>query len=151
MPHDRLEWLRRIKAVEREHSAARLAIDQLLLPGQAAAPLVFKGDLTLRDVRNASERLEGTYLIRLFAEFETALRLFWSASKGSEPPSRTRDLLDGVAAKQKIPYDQISNAHRVREYRNTLVHEREDAAAPISIGEAREHLCRFFSFLPLNW
>jgi hypothetical protein len=150
MRHDCLQWVRRIRAVEREHSAVRLAIDRLLVDAQRA-PLLFKGELTLRDIRHAADRLDGTYMIRLFAEFETGLRLFWPTAKTTDPPSRTRDMVDGVAATWHIPYDQIRDAHAVREYRNTLVHEREAATASISISEARGHLCRFFSFLPRDW
>jgi hypothetical protein len=150
MPHKRSEWLQRIKAVEREHAVARRAIDWLLESAKRD-PTVLKGDLKLRDIENASERLEGTYLIRLFAEFETGLRLFWPAAKGTDPPNRTRDLLDGVAAARRIPDHQLKQAHAVREYRNVLVHEREEETAPIPLAQARSHLCTFFSFFPLNW
>ena len=98
-----------------------------------------------------AERLDGTYIIRLFAEFETGLRLFWPTAKGTDPPSRTRDLLDGVAAYRRIPHDELKNAHAVREYRNLLVHERDEAMEPIPIADARHQLIKFFSFLPPNW
>jgi hypothetical protein len=150
MRHDRLEWARRIKAVEREYSAARLAIYRLLAAAEQAS-LRLEGELTLRDIRHASERLEGTYLVRLFAEFETGLRLFWSTIKATDPPSRTRDLLDGIAATRHIPHDRLADVHAVREYRNSLVHEREEPTDPVSIAQARNHLNRFFSFLPLQW
>ena len=93
-------------------------------------------------------RLEGTYLIRLFAEFETGLRLYWTAKRKNPPPSRTRDLLDGIAAMREIRLEVLTNARNVREYRNILVHECEEATVSISIAEARRHLCRYFSFLP---
>jgi hypothetical protein len=83
----------------------------------------------------------------LFAEFETGLRLFWPSARANEPPGRTRDLMDGVAATRRIPDDELRNAHAVRGYRNTLVHEREEDIDPISIAEARKHLCKFLSFL----
>ena len=98
---------------------------------------------------NAAKRLEGTYIIRLFAEFETGLRLFWMTIKPTEPS--TRALLDGIAARRGIPTDPLASAHTVRVYRNTLVHERDEEVAPISIGGARSHLCRFFAFLPESW
>jgi hypothetical protein len=100
---------------------------------------------------HASARLDGTYVIRLFAEFETGLRLYWLAARKTDPPGRMRDLLDGVAAARRIPYDQLKEAHVVRDYRNSLLHERQEEAEPIPIAAARGHLCRFFSFLPPKW
>jgi len=150
MAADRFDWLRRIKAVEREHAATRFATDQLLATAELD-PNVLQGDLALRDLRRASEGLEGTYLIRLFAEFETGLRLFWEAARQTEPPTRTRDLLDGIAATRRIPHEQLHDAHAVREYRNSLVHARREATEPVAIPKARGHLCRFFAFLPPYW
>ena len=62
----------------------------------------------------ASGFLELTYIIRLFAEFETGLRLFWPTARGTEPPGRTRDLVDGIAATRRIPFQELVNAHAVR-------------------------------------
>ncbi len=150
MPHDRFDWLRRIKAVEREHSAARFGTERLLAAAEQD-PNVLQGELAIRDLRAASEGLEGTYLIRLFAEFETALRLFWEAARQTDPPTRTRDLLDGIAATRRIPYEQLQSAHAVREYRNCLVHARQETAQPVPIRKARGHLCRYLAFLPPYW
>jgi hypothetical protein len=148
MPNNLHHWLRRIKAIEREHASTRLAIDRLLEDARRD-PTILTGDLKLRDLIIASERLEGTYIIRLFAEYETGLRLFWKTIRDTEPP--TQDLLNGIAARRGIPPARIANAHAAREYRNALLHERDEEVAPISIGEARSHLCRFFAFLPETW
>jgi hypothetical protein len=152
MPHKLHEWLRRIKAVEREYSAVRIATDRLLAAAERD-PTILPRDqaVRVRDIRDASARLDGTYIIRLFAEFESGLRVFWSTRRKTETPGRTRDLLDGIAASQRIPNDQSLNAHAVREYRNALVHERDELKLPISIAEARSDLCRFFAFLPPEW
>jgi hypothetical protein len=150
MSHNLHQWLRRIKAVGREQAAARLGIDRLLAAARRDST-VLPEDLSVRDIEQTSDRLDGTYIIRLFAEFETGLRLFWPTARGTDPPGRTRDLLDGVAATRHIPHAQLMNAHAVREYRNTLVHEREEATTPFSIAEARGHLCWYFSFLPPKW
>jgi hypothetical protein len=37
------------------------------------------------------------------------------------------------------------------DYRNGLVHEREDKPEIVPIALARSYLCHFFSFLPLQW
>jgi hypothetical protein len=60
-------------------------------------------------------------------------------------------LLDSVASRLHIPHEQLQNAHKVRDYRNNLVHELFEESEPMTIAEARGHLCRFFGFLPRNW
>ena len=142
-------WIRRIKAVEREYLATRFSVDQALQQVRQD-PTLLTRDLRVREIEHASELLEGTYIIRLFAEFETALRIFLQKSRG-RPPARTRDLLETVAARRRIPHEHLRNAHAVRDYRNVLVHEREADIDPMSIREARSHLCVYFSFLPRDW
>jgi hypothetical protein len=148
MPHELRGWIRRIKSIERDHSSTRLALDRLLEEARRD-PTILTGDLEPQDLVKASGRLETTYLIRLFAEFETGLRLYWATIRETEPP--TQHLLNGVAARCDIPPDRLASAHAVREYRNSLVHERDEGMAPITIAEARGYLCRFFAFLPPTW
>jgi len=147
MPHNH-EWLARIKAVEREHSAMRLAADHLLEAAQAD-PSLIRGDLRRRDIVHAAAGLDGTYVIRLFAEFETGLRQYCETTRASHPPMR--DLVNGVAAMCGVPDDRRDNVHLVRAYRNSLVHEREEEVEVVPINVARGYLCTFFSFLPPRW
>jgi hypothetical protein len=155
MLSNKFECLTRIKAVEREYVAARYATDFLLKAAYQDPTILNRKprirDIRVRDIEESSGRLEGTYVIRLFAEFETILRAFWTASRGVDPPSRTRDLLDGIGAKRKVPHDTIHHAHEIRDFRNTLVHERDDAIEPVPIALARNYLCVFVNFLPLEW
>jgi len=150
MQQQQYERLQRIKAVEREFSVVQLSIERLLLQSEQD-PRQLPPTWRLRDVRMTSEKLEGTYVIRLFAEFETTLRSCWTTTRGTEPPGRARDLLDGTAANRKIPFDTLSEAHSVREFRNHLVHERDEPGTIISIQAARRRICRYLSFLPATW
>src|SRR5688572_17608537 len=122
MPHKH-EWLSRIKAVEREYVAIRQATERLIAHAQAD-PTVLKGDLRYREIVFAFDRLEGTYIIRLFAEFETGLRNYWSSKWRSFP--KTATLIESTAARCEIPDLRRVQVHSVREYRNALVHEREE-------------------------
>lgn len=149
MPQERNEWLDRIKAIEREYRVTRVAIDRLRVA--AAADPTILHQVAVRDVRQASERLEGTYLIRLFAEFEAGLRVFLRAVHKRRPPSRTQDLINSVASRQRIPNVEITRVHAVRDYRNALVHERDETTTSISVADARADLCRFFRYLPPTW
>ena len=147
MPHNH-QWQSRIKAIEREHVAMRQAADWF---SQAAFddPSILLEDLLHGEIDAASRRLEGTYIIRLFAEFETGARAYWEANWTTHP--KATDLLDGLAARRGIPDTQRDNAHLVREYRNALVHEREDVPDKVPIDKARSYLCHFFSYLPPRW
>lgn len=147
MPHNH-DWQSRIKAVEREYMAMQQAaayFRQVALND----PAVIRDNLRHRDIVLATKNLEGTYVIRLFAEFETAVRQYWSANWATEPNAES--LLNGLAARCGIPDAQLVNAHMVRDYRNALVHEREELPDVVPIETARGHLCRFFSFLPHRW
>ena len=72
MPNRRFDWHEHIKDIEGEYRAARLAVDRLR-DQVAVAPNLLGRDTGIRDVREADENLEGTYLVRLFAAFEAAL------------------------------------------------------------------------------
>ena len=112
-------------------------------------PTILQANLRHGEIVVASKNLEGTYIIRLFAEFETGARQYWAANWDTDP--KTVDLLSGLAARCKIPDTQRDNAHLVREYRNALVHEREEEPEAVPIAVARSNLCHFFSFLPPRW
>lgn len=142
------EWQSRIKAVEREYVAMRYAADRFW---QAALddPTILEGNLRHGEIVVAARNLEGTYIIRLFAEFETGARQYWGTRWATDP--RTVDLLDGLGARCGIPDTQRDNAQWVRAYRNALVHEREDMPEAVTIAVARSRLCHFFSFLPPQW
>ena len=147
MPLNR-EWQSRIKAVEREYMAMRQAADRFR-HAATTDPTILRENLRHGEIVVASNNLEGTYIVRLFAEFETGARQYWTANWPTNP--RTTELLDGLAARREIPETQVANGHRVREYRNSLVHEREDKPPPLTIAQARHCLCHFFSFLPQKW
>jgi hypothetical protein len=149
MPRERDEWPSRVKAIEREFSALRLAAARLLEHAEDDPNILSKDGVRIRDVGNAYRHLEGTYLIRLFAEFETGLRLYWDTVKDTHP--RTEDLVNGVASRRKISHDLMKSVHQIREYRNSLVHEREDETTPVSLSSARSTICHFLSRLPESW
>src|SRR5437660_525500 len=104
MPDEFDVWIGKIKAVEREYLAVRFSVDRSLKQVRRD-PSILTGDLRVREIERAAELLEDTYIMRLFAEFETALRVYFQKTKRRPPPSRTRDLLDGVAAMRGIPLD----------------------------------------------
>jgi hypothetical protein len=149
MPNEAFGWNTRIKAVEREYMTARLAVSRL---DQHAKdnPAVLTSDLRIRDIATSSARLEGTYIIRLFAEFETGLRQFMKAFKHRIPLS-TEALLNRVKDRVGISKDDADNAHAVRDYRNTLVHDRRQPAGSVSVRDATRSLGKFMGWLQRYW
>lgn len=146
MHFNNFDWMERIKAIEREFLAMRFAASRLVSDVQTG--LAKLPGIEARDLHQASAMLEGTYLIRLFAEFETGLRSYWRVTRKKDPPARTRDLIDAIGAKRRVATQRILAAHEVREYRNALVHERQDSAIAVELANARRQLCRFLSHLP---
>jgi hypothetical protein len=144
----RHHWQSRIKSVEREYVAMRQAADRFLEHAQHD-PTILLENLRHGEIAAASRNLEGTYIMRLFAEFETGARQYWDAAWKTD--IKTYDLFEALAARRSIPDTDLENGHRVRDYRNSLVHEREDQLEPLEAAVARKYLCTFFSYLPALW
>jgi hypothetical protein len=140
--------LERIKGVVREFLVARKATDQFMV-ALDRDPAELPANTKVRDAQAMSENLEGTYLLRLFAAFESGLRSYWASIRTTKPP--VRDLVDSIAADRDVPDDLRDEVHEVREYRNNLVHESSEDVDPVSLAEARRRLCTFFARLPDNW
>jgi hypothetical protein len=154
MPHNRFEWIDRLKLVEREHRVVATAIVRLhraILDGEVRTP----GGTSPRDLVSVGRNLETTYLVRLWAEFETALLSYYRSLRG-EPEARIRavdlvDTLAGVRRGRAIADDVRIAVHEVREHRNSLVHERTDPAPPVGLVESRSRLNTFLGKLPEQW
>ena len=148
------EWFDRLKFVEREFRAVSSAVGDLrnaVRDGKLSAP----NRTTLRDLDAAFDRLEPTYLIRLWAEFETAARSYYaSLTHDQESRIRAVDLTNTVAAVRRgraIAEAVRVQVHGVREYRNSLVHERDAPVLPVSLVEARRRLNTFLGKFPKHW
>jgi hypothetical protein len=154
MPHDRFEWIDRLKFVEREHRVVASALERLqraILDGQVRAP----EGTTPRDLDAAGESLETTFLVRLWAEFETALLTYYRFLR-NDPEGRIRAIdlvnyLAGIRHGRAIAESVRDAVHEVREYRNSLVHERTDPALSVGLVESRRRLNTFLGKLPEKW
>jgi len=145
----RKDWLSRIEDVEREHLAIRQAVDRFREEAYKDATIL-RDNLKSREIDKASKNLEGTYIIRFFAEFENGARQYYNSIKDSVP--KTSDLLNSLSAKCKIPHNLWHNVNMVRDYRNSLVHESEDKdVKPVPIAQVHNDLRQFFRRLPWKW
>jgi hypothetical protein len=149
MPSEAFLWMGRIKAVEREYLAIRFGTDRLLVAVNDD-PLILKGQVERPDIATASMHLQGTYIIRLFSEFDTAL-LHFVRSFHIRKPRGAQALINRVRDRGHIPQPATDAVHRVREYRNVLVHDRSTQVAPVTIREAMRFLRTFLSRLQRIW
>jgi hypothetical protein len=153
---ERRELMDRVKSAEREYYAVAHAVSshrQAVRTGDVRLPQA----ASLRDLDAAADQLEPTYLIRIWAEFETALRSY-RRHKTGDPDDRigTESLINwtaGVRQGRAISADVRDDVHEVREYRNFLVHERDDLEPPaaVAINVARRRLNIYLQKLPERW
>jgi hypothetical protein len=139
----------RVKDVERHYLAAKFALERLRVEAERD-PTVLPATMKPQDVREALATSDGTYLIRLFAEFESVARSYWRGARKRREPSRTRDLIESIAADREVMPQVVAEVHEVRVHRNSLVHDGESSFV-LGIGEARARVCRFLAFLPPSW
>jgi hypothetical protein len=104
----------------------------------------------LRDIMAAPDRLAETYVVRLFSEFESALKSFLRAQK-IRIPAKAELLVNKVRDRTRIPVADAQNVHNVRDYRNSLVHDRQQPAAPVSVRDTTRYLTTFLSWLQRTW
>jgi hypothetical protein len=149
MPDEAFNWMGRIKAVEREYGAIRFGTNRLIAAVNDD-PSILQGQLARPDITTASSHLEGTYIVRIFSEFETALHHF-IRSFHIRKPRGTEPLINRVRDRGRIPQPDTDAVHRVREYRNVLVHERSKPVAPVTAREATRFLCTFLSRIQRVW
>ena len=143
--------IERMKSVEREYQIAIASSDALTEALRRTPSLLTDRGLVRADLDAQVENLASTYLIRLFAEFETGLRDYWATLKNRKKNIPGRGMIDSLSS-ARIVDDRIrQNVHAVRKYRNSLVHEDDSQADPVGITEARRSLCLFFGRLPDHW
>ena len=151
---NRQRFLDRLAATERERRVAAFAAEDLHDAVRFDPTILKRHDLTPGDLRACQDHLDPTYLIRLFAEFESPLRLYWrdARKRRTWQTIRIGVLIDRVAAYQHVPDSVVDAVHEVREWRNALVHRATVArSSALVCRECRSRLCRFLSYLPYRW
>jgi hypothetical protein len=142
-------WMRRIKDAEREHRCVQISLDRLIHAARIDSQVIV-GEVEFLDLLVARDALEGTYIVRLFSEFETALREYLRF-RGLRLPASTEALINKVRDLKNIGSRIAAAAHTVREYRNALVHHRLTTVAPLTVVAVRSTLCRYLSWLQHEW
>lgn len=139
-----------LKHVRGEWDAARFALATVLR--QMAENLDFKQEsqhISETELTRCARNLEVTFVLRVFAEFEAVLRNFWVATVRTTRPDMM-PLMNAIAARLGIGPDDLAGAHRIRDFRNDIIHENlRDARFTFS--ECLKALNTYLRWLPLNW
>jgi hypothetical protein len=152
---NRQALLDRLQAVEREHRVAALSVEGLRAEAGRNPTRLQMESLTLADVGACRDNLGATYLVRLFAEFEVPLRLYWRDVRHRRKTWQTigaEDLVERVGSYLRVSDELRLRVQEVRELRNTVVH-RASAVRPteIALRQCLSFLGRFLSHFPLKW
>jgi hypothetical protein len=150
MALETLDWIRSLKAIEHEYRVADLAMRRLADQARRD-PTVLDRDMRVRGISLALGHLNGTYGIRLFAEFETGLRKFWGTTRIEPEPRSIAEIIDRIAARHGIGHAELTNAPRARQYRNRQIHDNEEEGETLEVGDCRGFLCTFLGKMPLTW
>jgi hypothetical protein len=154
MPYRRFDWHQHITEVWGEYMSVRAAVDRLK-DAVARAPDFLNKDPVAREyLRDAHENLEATYIIRLFAAFEAALRSYDRAKR--RDLSRRTDasvMIDEIGGKRGrgIQMGIRQRAHDVRLVRNYWAHESNADPGPMTVDAARARLQAYLHELPDEW
>lgn len=107
MKRDRDIWIRRIKRVENHYLVACLAAETLRESWVRDSQVLTARSLSLSNFHTWQEDLVTTYLVRIFAEFESGLRECWPRLRGKQTIPKTEDLINGIASRRYIPNDSM--------------------------------------------
>ena len=102
------------------------------------------------DLKAAPAAVAGAMKVHIFAVFEQAARGCWADHFGRDGSIRTRDLIDGLAARCGVPEAVRNGAHAARDHRNDLVHF-DRRSEPQAVGPMAKALRRFLSHFPAGW
>jgi len=154
MPYRRFDWHEHITEVWGEYKSARTAVDRLKA-ALAATPDLLKYEKAAREyLRKADRNLEGTYIVRLFAAFEAALRSY-DRARHKDPTRETKAavMIDETGGKRNrgIQPGIRRRAHQVRLVRNYWAHESDEYPGPMTVDDARARLQAYLHELPDEW
>ncbi|MEO6812257.1 MAG: hypothetical protein ABI353_24375 [Isosphaeraceae bacterium] len=154
MLYRRFDWHEHLQGVWGEYGSAQEAVRRFKESVDAKPDLLEKNSPVRKHLRNAHKNLEGTYIVRLFAAFEAALRSFdRSQHKNPKHETDAATMIDQIGGKREHGIDPSirEDAQAVRRVRNFWAHESDIDPGPMTIDEARARLQKYLSELPETW
>ena len=150
-PGKKTERSERVKSVERQYLVAEQARRALESSLRDQPALLTAEGLRAVDLAAFRSNLLDTYFIRLFAEFETAIKDYWRNGLDENPRVRIMDVIDALASRRKVADATRTNVHAARRWRNKLVHDDDADGTPVELSACRRYFGRFLGFLPDDW
>ena len=142
------EFFDRVRAVENEYLSCHAALTFAVREWAAMSAMPEWQGRVRSQAQEALERLEDTYIIRLFSEFEAILREFWTDTEIIAVPDRIEDLINRLGSRHRLLQRVREQAHEVQYYRNALLHRSARRTRAVSFGSARRALNFFLAELP---
>jgi hypothetical protein len=139
--------IQRIGAVRDEFQATRAALRYFVVEWNEVVKTDNTDALGFQEFRRALENVEQTYFVRLFSQCEAELRDYLR-EEGVRVPRYAVNLVNRVASRLTITADIVADVHKVREYRNVLVHEAKVPAAVVEFQDAVAFTNKFLAWLP---
>src|SRR5439155_7570710 len=118
----RQQRIARITAVLQEYLTAKTASDLLTAQSDANPSYGRDHGWEPRAGEAFTDNLEATYIIRIYAEFEAALRDYWLTYRKQTTRPKMYQLVNEAIPDRGFSQDIIDNADDVREFRNYLVY-----------------------------
>lgn len=151
----RQQRIARIAAVLEEYFAARTASDLLTERTDANPGYGLEHGWKAAAGKAFADNLATTYIVRIFAEFEAALRDYWATYRKKKTQPRTFELVNRAIPGPSFSRDIVDDADAVREFRNRLVHDLEDepgnGGGAFTVQEAKSRLCAYLGRLDPAW
>ncbi len=147
---ERSDAYRRLARVRDEFEAARLALAYTLAQMQAGVPINGPQNMALPEMRLSARHLEVTYLLRLYAEYEGILMDYWLGGMRRRTRPQMKVLMDRIASNQTMSAGNLFDAHRVRDFRNDIVHH--NVRDPrLTFRDCASRLGTYLRWLPVRW
>ena len=165
MPYHQSDWWHYIYDVGKEYEASRVAVARLTDQVRANANVLADEPEARSGLSRASQNLEGTYLVRVFAAFESALRSYerwWHSERVGQTRVDVSQMIDEIGArnaddvprrrKRAIGTQIRARVHQVRRSRNFWAHDDADAIeVPMPLQRAKMCLLEYIDKMPLEW
>jgi hypothetical protein len=145
----RLDCLSRIKQLTSNYGTALRTVNTMIQFAQQESKYLHNYNLDLVEMRAVANQLHDIYFIRIFASFESSLRHYWRAVRGTKPS--TEQLISSIAARRGVPQDTLDIVQEIRAFRNFLIHEEHDVGLRYTIDDEFKHLNTYLARLPLQW
>ena len=154
MPYPLSEWRGHIQKVLGEYKVASVAVARLQTQLNADPTTVADETGVREHLALAQANLEGTYIIRMFAAFEAALRSYdRSLFDDADRETKAATMIDQLGSKKrlKVRSQILEGVHRVRRVRNFWAHDSDADPGAMPIDRVRGLLQSYLDRFPKEW